>query len=54
MDPNKLLEEIRETYRRINEGEDYVDSGDAVALAELVQCMDTWLSRGGFKPDAWK
>lgn len=50
MDPNEALRQIRESASR------YLDSGrhvDAGTLAEHVEALDEWLSRGGFLPDAW-
>jgi hypothetical protein len=70
MDPNKLLEEIREILGK----EYYVDCteesrekdfnsltprnqmllDDGDRLSGLVQDLDSWLSRGGFLPKAWE
>lgn len=58
MDPNKALEDLRSaiaTLRKAAEG----DSNDAEieaghAVADAVEALDQWLSRGGFVPDAWE
>ena len=49
MDPNAALTEIREITARATAGKSF----DADKLAELVDGLDQWLSRGGFRPDAW-
>jgi hypothetical protein len=57
MDPNKLLADIRELVRfienpmvhRTAEGHAY----DAHDLAEKVTALDEWLTQGGFKPADW-
>jgi hypothetical protein len=50
MDPNANLAEQRRIALSILEGDD----GDAERLAELVQALDEWLTKGGFLPDAWR
>ena len=62
MDPNETLKGMRliaehflsdqPGYQGTPDGEPTMD--DARELAELVQAIDGWLSRGGFLPDAWK
>lgn len=54
MDPNANLAEQQLLAARILDGDDYVDSGDAVRLAELVQAMDEWIKKGGFLPTEWQ
>lgn len=52
MDPNEALKRIREHYRAIQCGAfDLHD--EAVLLADMVEDLDQWLTRGGFKPAAW-
>jgi hypothetical protein len=52
MDPNAALVSIRELVSLL------VDSPFATPqeteLAELVQGLDEWLTRGGFLPTAWE
>jgi hypothetical protein len=50
MDPNAALAEIRTIISQHNR-----DGGLVVAarLAELVDGLDGWLSKGGFLPAAW-
>lgn len=55
MDPNEALRKIRE-FGRIVRDEDASDAqryDAATDLAEHVQALDEWLSRGGFPPEAW-
>lgn len=50
MDPNANLAVVRRLAASILDGErDLADS-----LAEHVQALDEWLSRGGFLPSAWR
>lgn len=55
MDPNACLEEIRELVSDIfADDKSNIDSlrrGDR--LAELVEALDGWLSKGGFLPADW-
>lgn len=56
MDPNATLAQIREGLRLVldeSEESQYVDTGDCLDLANAVRALDEWLSRGGFRPDAW-
>lgn len=48
MDPDKCLADIRYLVEQLP-----ADDGAASALAERVQALDEWISRGGFLPDAW-
>lgn len=53
MDPNETLHEIREKVAEAlaesgNKRADLVDE-----LAELVDALDGWLTKGGFLPHAW-
>ena len=50
MDPDAALAEIRDIVGRYNrDGGLVVDA----RLAELIDGVDTWLSTGGFLPNAW-
>jgi hypothetical protein len=53
MDPNANLEEMREIAKTILSGEEYDTGYDAVRLAELVEALDEWITKGGFLPKAW-
>jgi len=53
MDPDANLKEQREISERILDGTKHDTGYDAVRLAELVQALDEWLSKGGFPPHAW-
>lgn len=56
MDPNRALADIRRLVARLDagfNGPEPFDPADAHELAELVDGLDQWLSRGGFLPDAW-
>lgn len=61
MDPNTALQRIRELTAAINQQHWTALSRDpggtvtmAAELAELVEGLDEWLSRGGYPPTAWK
>lgn len=55
MDPNANLKEQRRIIARFfEEGSEYIDTGDALRLAELAQALDEWISKGGFLPEAWR
>lgn len=61
MDPDEALRRIRELAAELLDnypGTDFLPSSnyetDATALAEKVQDLDGWLSRGGFAPQAWQ
>jgi hypothetical protein len=49
MDPDENLKEQREIVDRILDG----NEENYVKLAELVEALDKWISKGGFLPKAW-
>jgi hypothetical protein len=52
MDPDEALRIIRLILHRMSgEGIEYVH--DAQCLAEEVEALDAWLSKGGVLPNAW-
>jgi len=61
MDPNENLREQRRIVTEINrlaDGDEGCFTIDEMAekaqrLAELVEAMDQWISRGGFLPREW-
>lgn len=63
MDPNTSLAELRRRAARLidelsngdapDEKSEYIYS-EAYELAELVEALDQWLSRGGFLPEGWR
>jgi hypothetical protein len=53
MDPNAALSRIRELVEANNRVTDASRLDIADELAELIDGLDNWLSRGGFPPDAW-
>jgi hypothetical protein len=55
MDPNACLAEIRRLYAAINEADEHDSDtlADAARLAELVEALDAWITKGGFLPRAW-
>jgi hypothetical protein len=57
MDPNATLDRIRELVASINKN-DGLDEDDfqsmASELAEYVEALDEWISKGGFLPTAWQ
>lgn len=52
MDPDANLKEQQEIASRINE--DIHDQNDPFRLAELVEALHEWISRGGALPKAWQ
>lgn len=50
MDPDAALAEIREILSR----RDMHEGLDAERLADLIDGLDTWISRGGFLPRNWR
>lgn len=60
MDPNETLRQIRDEVQAIRAcSEDTPANREAVAshafdLAERVKALDSWLSQGGFPPEAWR
>ena len=54
MDPEIVLKRIRQLTRRILESDDYVNTAStAYELAEKVQALDEWISKGGLLPEDW-
>lgn len=57
MDPNANLEEIRETIKSLRGHENDSDAKiatDGERLADLVEALDEWISKGGFVPTEWQ
>jgi hypothetical protein len=59
MDPDEALREMRKLSETlIRCGDDHIHleayAEDVVRLAELVQAIDGWLSKGGFLPRGWE
>lgn len=59
MDPNETLRRLRELLStRQNLDDDDQDNDQELIrvgddIAELVEALDTWLTKGGFLPAAW-
>lgn len=66
MDPNANLNELLSLAEQIADAQDEddgeqddstfpdgFDRSDLYRFAELVQALDEWLTKGGFKPDRW-
>lgn len=51
MDPNTLLNELRDLAKAINSGD--ADEQDACLFAEKFEDLDGWIGRGGFLPADW-
>jgi hypothetical protein len=49
MDPDTCLAQIRALYRKLYPTED-----DVVQLAQLIEDLDGWLTKGGQLPEAWQ
>jgi hypothetical protein len=55
MDPNETLKKIRELLKVVfNNMEDFQMPQVAIDLADEVTALDSWITSGGFLPDAWK
>lgn len=59
MDPDIVLRRTRELVASIlvayeDEGSNGINQDDAADLAEYVNSLDEWLSKGGFKPKDWQ
>jgi hypothetical protein len=52
VDPNATLAVIRTLVRRFIEAPSF-DEDRGNELADAVNSLDEWLSRGGFPPNAW-
>lgn len=57
MDPTANLAELRRLIERFNKaqdiGEPLVDMTDAYRMAELIEALDEWISRGCYLPTQW-
>lgn len=54
MDPNANLEEQRRLIAKMLDSEsEYIDTDDAIRLAEYAQALDIWIEKGGFLPKPW-
>lgn len=51
MDVNVILAKLRAAASLVLDSED--ESAYATALAEQVEALDEWLSKGGFLPADW-
>ena len=51
MDPDACLDEIRSILAE-NDSADLWQSADR--LAELVDALDDWITKGGWLPDDWR
>lgn len=57
MDPDENLKEMRMLVMGIikaNRLENEIDPDDAARLAELVDALDRWITKGGFMPAHWQ
>lgn len=60
MDPNATLEEMRRVADGFADGDFEAEGGDTLKvakgerLAELVQALDDWMTKGGFAPKDWQ
>lgn len=53
MDPDACLNAIRRVVARIVNDGAVCATADTERLAELVDALDEWITRGGFLPSAW-
>lgn len=57
MDPDACLKEIREIKDEINSGkfqQPFAIADRGYRLAELIDSLDNWITRGGFLPKDWR
>lgn len=57
MDPNACLEEIRsltESVLNTHDRDEQEYHSDCQRLAELIQSLDEWISKGGYFPGYWE
>ena len=57
MDPTETLRRLRELVTSVSvEAIEDVTAleSDALELAECFEALDTWITKGGFLPNAWK
>lgn len=55
MDPNATLAEIRGLLMSLEDGLSVDSALDAhERMADLVEALDEWLTRGGILPSAWQ
>lgn len=59
MDPDVSLKAIRILVPRMlaayaSTESNGIDQDDAATLAESIEALDEWLSKGGFLPKPWK
>lgn len=53
VDPNEALKQIRTLIARLKDARVEPDYRDAAQLANRVEALDQWLSRGGYLPREW-
>jgi hypothetical protein len=54
MDPDACLKELLELSRGIGgPGWAYDDQRSAERMAELIEALDGWITKGGFLPQRW-
>jgi hypothetical protein len=54
MDPNETLRMLRLTIKQMRaDDNELIRKAHADEIAEYVEALDEWLSRGGFLPSAW-
>ena len=54
MDPNTMLTDLRRLAARVWQASPAELEVRALELAEKVESLDLWLTRGGFLPTAWE
>lgn len=55
MDPDETLLHVRQTIEKMRMSENpAIRMGYANEIADDIEALDAWLSRGGFLPGAWR
>lgn len=55
MDPDETLSMIRDLAKQVRAAaDDELAASYGSELADAIEILDEWLSKGGFLPDAWE
>lgn len=55
MDPDQVLSDLREIFRKLDDATDLdVKTELALEAAEKFNALDEWMTMGGFRPREWR